>query len=207
MDNYGESYYYLGEEEVRFQTVKMTNFILEKFKPKNVLDVGCGMGFLVKWLGVKGIFACGCDKSKYAIKHMSDPKYLTTNKLNISPFVQEADIVSLPYEDKSFDLVTCLNVLEHIPTDSVPLGVQEIIRVTSQYIFIKVTTHNLSDHFQLLPPGSMGDKTHLTIAGDQFWLQRFLMNPSLSRLKELENRAKKELSPSINHSIFIFKRS
>jgi hypothetical protein len=49
-----------------------------------------------------------------------------------------ADLQSLPFKDRVFDLVCCTEVLEHLPSPILTRGVQELQRVTSRYLLITV---------------------------------------------------------------------
>ena len=44
-------------------------------------------------------------------------------------------IENLPFEDNSFDLVLCCEVLEHLPDDIYQDALKEIQRVSNEYIF------------------------------------------------------------------------
>jgi len=44
-------------------------------------------------------------------------------------------IENLPFEDNSFDLVLCCEVLEHLPDDIYQYALKEIQRVSNEYIF------------------------------------------------------------------------
>ncbi len=73
-----------------------------------ILDVGCGAGFLANEFALEGYPMTGVDLSPESLKvaHIYDQtktvKYL------------EADALKLPFPDKSFDVVTCLDFLEHV---------------------------------------------------------------------------------------------
>ena len=73
----------------------------------SVLDVGCGKGFmlydLVKLL--PGINVAGVDISNYAIENSVE---------SIKPFLKVANATSLPYEDKSFDVVISINTIHNL---------------------------------------------------------------------------------------------
>lgn len=45
-----------------------------------------------------------------------------------------ADMENLPYEDNSFDLVVCINALDH--TKDAQRAVEEMIRVSSKWVYI-----------------------------------------------------------------------
>ena len=47
-----------------------------------------------------------------------------------------ADVHHLPFPDDSFDLVLCLEVLEHLPDSA--LGLQELLRVARDYVLVSV---------------------------------------------------------------------
>lgn len=93
-----------------------------------VLDVGCGNGCFVNTLArLSGRFTrvIGLDSSEEALK------YVQTEKV-------KGSIVNLPFDDASFDLVTSLEVLEHLPETDFKSGVYELQRVSNKYIIITV---------------------------------------------------------------------
>jgi hypothetical protein len=49
-----------------------------------------------------------------------------------------ADIQSLPFTDKAFDIVICTEVLEHLPVDVLLRGVEELQRVSRRYVLVSV---------------------------------------------------------------------
>jgi hypothetical protein len=49
-----------------------------------------------------------------------------------------ADIVALPFRNRSFDIVICAEVLEHLPSDVLMRGVAELQRVSDKYLLVSV---------------------------------------------------------------------
>ena len=87
--------------------IRRGQFIIEKFHPKTVLDIGCAYGELVKGLNDMGVEAYGIDGSEYAINN-SDPSI--RSKL----FKVNLNSNSFPFEDKTFDVVGSFYSVEHI---------------------------------------------------------------------------------------------
>jgi SAM-dependent methyltransferase len=91
-----------------------------------ILDVGCGTGGNFSFLDAYGLVE-GCDYSEEAIRFC---------QIRGTHPAREASIYDLPYEDASFDLVTCLDVIEHLRRD-LP-AFQELNRVirTGGYLLV-----------------------------------------------------------------------
>ncbi len=96
---------------------------------KSLIDVGCGNGAFINSLSI--LFPnrfdeiVGIDSSQEALK------YVTCTKLHGS-------ITNLPYENDSFDLVTCMEVLEHLTHYEYIKAISELKRVSKKYILITV---------------------------------------------------------------------
>src|ERR1043166_6628706 len=82
-----------------------------------ILDVGCGTGANLKMLAKFGT-AEGVDLSQQALDFCHERGF---------DGVRYGEAENLPYQDNSFDIVTALDVLEHLDDDST--GLDEIFRV------------------------------------------------------------------------------
>lgn len=73
---------------------------------KTCLDAGCGNGAAIEILKPKFDEVCGCDISKTALEVAKIKGVLAT--------CVDLNSKLLPYQDDSFDSVTCLEVIEHV---------------------------------------------------------------------------------------------
>lgn len=90
---------------------------LEISKHSSLLDVGCGQGHWTR------IIAQYLNKNSDITAVDSDPRWYSENlelqealqNLEMSFSLKKGDAQDLPFEDNSFDLVTCQTVLIHVP--------------------------------------------------------------------------------------------
>jgi len=109
-------WWYLGRRRIIQSLVEKICATLNNGRPR-ILDVGCGTGANLKMLAKYGE-AEGVDISPQAVEFCGE-RGLDCVKLGA--------IEQLPYADASFDLVTALDVIEHLDDDRV--GLREIRRV------------------------------------------------------------------------------
>ncbi len=94
-----------------------------------VLDVGCGIGYGINLLSIKASDVKGVDV---------DPKAIEYCKEQIegkNPRLTSLDIYDgykLPYKDKQFDVVTTIDVLEHV--EDYDRFIDELLRVTRRVV-------------------------------------------------------------------------
>ena len=128
--------------------------IVDLFKPERTLDVGCAKGFLVKALDELGVDAYGIDPSVYAVSNAHPD---VGDKINLDT------AQSIPYPDNTFDVVTCLDVMDHVPLKEVTKTLKELLRVSKEWVIIRVVTHNVEGDL---------DSSHETIRGREWWTER-----------------------------------
>lgn len=103
-----------------------------------ILDVGCGKGFLLYDFTkvVPGIVVRGIDVSKYAIKNAKE---------EIRDFLDVGSAVSLPYPDKSFDLVYSITTLHNLYCYELDKALREIERVGKKHKYICVESYRTEE--------------------------------------------------------------
>lgn len=159
--------------------------IVARLKPRTVLDVGCGVGFLVEALRRRRVAAYGVDISEYAITQV--PGQLQT-------YCRVASAVDpLPNDfPQSYDLTTCIEVLEHIPEEQAKDAVRLMAHRTSSVLFSS-TPHDLEEptHVNVRPViywlqlfGQMGFHPDLRFDASFVSPQAFLLRKNRPRLKE-----------------------
>jgi SAM-dependent methyltransferase len=97
----------------------------------SLLDVGCGMGLLVRTLAARGIDVHGVDVSSLAVEE---------GNRKLAGRFHRGSILSLPFPDDSFDTVSSTDCLEHIAEADVPAGLKELHRVSRRFVFIQLAT-------------------------------------------------------------------
>ncbi len=113
---------------------------------RSVLDVGCGNGVYAN-LDEPNRFKVGVDLSKVALMYV------------IAPHLQ-ANAVRLPFSDASFDATVCMELLEHLPLTDYGLCLNELQRVSRQFILITVPFNENLSYSQITCP-NCGHKFHI----------------------------------------------
>ena len=100
----------------------------------SVLDVGCAKGFMLHDMMelIPGINIRGIDISEYAIANALP---------SVKPYVEVANAISLPFADKTFDVVISINTVHNLDREHCGKALQEIERVSRGASFITVDAY------------------------------------------------------------------
>jgi ubiquinone/menaquinone biosynthesis C-methylase UbiE len=94
---------------------------------KTALEVGCGTGHFTRWLQECGLTVIGLD--------LSWPMLLEAHRLQSPPCLQ-GDALTLPFADRSIDLVALITTVEFVEN---PLrALEEAVRVARQGLILGV---------------------------------------------------------------------
>jgi 2-polyprenyl-3-methyl-5-hydroxy-6-metoxy-1,4-benzoquinol methylase len=127
----------------------ISDHIVRSLRPRTVLDAGCAKGFLVEALWERGVEAHGIDFSLYAISEV---------RKDMQPYCRCASLTE-PIEGR-FDLVTCFEVLEHIPDGAVQEAIRNLAAVTDTILFSST-------------PIELTEPTHINVRPTIGWLRLF----------------------------------
>lgn len=123
-----------------FEYLTYISFIQEKIKelsPRSILDVGCGDGYLLNHLDINGCDKQGIDLSEKAIRF--------ANAFSSNTKFEVKDIFDLK---EQYEMISLIEVLEHIPDEILENFVKKINDLTSQngYFIVSVPTTNEPVH-------------------------------------------------------------
>ena len=123
--------------------------IVRQLGPRTALDVGCAKGFLVECLRDRGVVACGFDVSEYAISEV---------RPDMRPYYWVGSAASAI--DKDYDLITCLEVCEHLPEPEAHEAVRQMTSHTDTILFSST-------------PSDFTEPTHVNVHPIVDWLRLF----------------------------------
>jgi SAM-dependent methyltransferase len=119
--------------------------IIRQLKPTSVLDAGCAMGFLVEALRNRGVEAWGVDVSEYAISQVHE---------SVRDYCRVGSLAEpLP---RRYDLITCIEVIEHIPSSETDKVVANLTQATDRLLLST-------------SPLDYGEPTHVNVQQPEAW--------------------------------------
>ncbi len=100
----------------------------------SVLDAGCGEGFAMR--EVLGLIDAGQQPESVVGLDGSAGALHIARSLHSQRVFAAADLQEIPFADQSFDLVMCMEVLEHL--DRPERGLAELVRVSRRWLLLSV---------------------------------------------------------------------
>lgn len=133
MSEFEKAYY---EFENFWNSETFNNSNLERIKAtyalipsdaNSILDVACGNGLFCNYIASErsSMRVMGLDRSNTALSHVRTEKV-------------QGEIISLPFDNREFDCVSALQVLEHLAVPDYQRAKSEIARVASKYVVVSV---------------------------------------------------------------------
>ncbi len=154
---YGREYYEHGcgpvpyersEHWINFFSI-IADEIVRSLHPRRVLDAGCAKGFLVEALWDRGVYCEGVDVSEYAISEV---------RKDVREYCSVRSIATGSFD--RFDVVTCIEVLEHLPAEMAKAAVANLCSAADTVLFSST-------------PSDFKEPTHLNVRPPIYWLQLF----------------------------------
>ncbi len=146
--------------------------IKEIFQPKTVLDVGCGPGALMLFLQELDLDVHGIDFSA-AAKQMAPEA--VRDKITTGPVTEHVDL------GRTFDLVICREVLEHLTVLQVRQTVQSLARYTSKYLYVTTRYHPEPESLLDVTTDFETDSSHVTCLNKELLRTLFVLEGMRSR--------------------------
>ena len=124
-----------GSAELAYEHFARYLFAARLAAGKDILDIGCGEGYGAFLLARTARRVLGVDRAEIAIEHAR----LRYRRANLE--YQTADGARLP-EGETFDLITCFEVIEHIPEDEQHALLGQVTRLLSENGIFLISTPN-----------------------------------------------------------------
>lgn len=156
-ERYGEAYYATGLGPLPYRRDDrwlaffrgVAREIVLGLAPRRVFDAGCAMGMLVESLWDLGVEAHGVDLSRYAIAHV---------RPDMQPYCRVGSVGEPP--EGRYDLVTCIEVLEHVDRDESERAIAALTTVTDTILFSST-------------PSDFDEPTHVNVRPPIAWIRAF----------------------------------
>jgi SAM-dependent methyltransferase len=130
---------------------RLAHYINEWAHPRSVCDFGCGNGAILCYFAQRGMDVMGVEGSKDALEHIPP---------DIRGRIVLADL-SKPGQFGSHDLVTSVEVAEHIPKRAAHHFVDNVARTARGYVFLTAAS-----------PGQWGEG-HINCQPQEYWINLF----------------------------------
>jgi hypothetical protein len=106
---------------------KMGDVIFKMFKPKTVVDFGCGTARTIHRLFIKGCKVRGIEGSLNSAKNFIPIEVLS--------YVEQGDVTEPIVLNDRYDVAICTEVAEHIPTNKSEQLIENLVNASDLIVF------------------------------------------------------------------------
>lgn len=128
---------------------KIADELIRTFRMRRVFDAGCAKGFLVEALWDRGVPTFGRDVSRYAISEV---------RADVRQFCSVGSLTEAIQD--SYDLITCIEVLEHMPEGEALVAIANMTAVADVVVFSS-------------SPSDFTEPTHVNVRPPIYWMRAF----------------------------------
>lgn len=125
--------------------------LVKQYNIKTILDLGCGVGYILEGCYANGASVCGVDLSYEAAK-----KYIPAD---IESFIHYADLTQ-PLKRGRFGIAMSIETAEHLPEDKADAFVDNLINASDTILFTAAIV------------GQKGEN-HINTQPREYWIKKF----------------------------------
>jgi cyclopropane fatty-acyl-phospholipid synthase-like methyltransferase len=169
---YNEDYFEHGEEKgisgytnyrwISTRTLTTATSLIRRANiniTDTILDYGAAKGFLVKAFTWLGYDAYGVDISEYALSHVDEE-------------VKHRLFRPQELPKKSYDVIICKDILEHIPYDDINEFLRNIFQLSNRMVIAIVPLGDGQGKYVI--PKFENDITHIIREPKEWWLEQII---------------------------------
>ena len=160
---YDREFFEWHYKNVHLQAVKCMQWYIGQYKPKSIVDFGCGIGSYLEPAWALFLKIKGYDIS-------SEARPLTMHSL--WPFIEYRDCTK-PIDSGQYDCVISLETAEHLEPSGTDQFIKNLVNATGKTLL-----------FTAAPPGQEG-MGHINCRPKEFWIEEF--SKHLTYNKELSD--------------------
>lgn len=178
---------------------------------KNILDLGCGGGILSESLARAGAIVTGLDLAEDLIQVARE--HAEAEKISMNYVCQPIETFAVHHAEE-FDVITCMEMLEHVPEPASIIQAAISCLKPSGWIFLSTLNRNLKSYLQsiiageyllrLLPLHTHDYSKFIKPSELREWLQEYgceLSEISGLKYNPLNHQASLSRDPSVNYIV------
>ncbi len=156
--------YAVGSAQEAQRKGHIADLVLRLTSPRKVLVAGCSAGECIRQLRARGVEAFGFDIAR-DVEQLAYP--------DVRPWVRRGSVTAIPFAAADrFDVLTALDLFEHVPEDRIPSMSSELVRLGIRDVVALIA------HCEFQYPG------HVTLRPLSWWEQA--LAPAFRRVPHAE---------------------